>query len=202
MKKTVTYPDWVEKYRGKGRTIRKTKNGYALYECTSVYVKGLNYPKSVQKYLGRITENDGFIPKQIPHSNNFIEFGLSHFIISNFKRELLRCTYDNSLDYVVLGIIHFIFDDVNEEFIRSSYITYKDLNHYLSFSNSNISIRRIKTISSRIKKILKDVIPDDNGRNTLVKLLFLSVIDQNDQPESFSPSPVVSNIIERYGLKL
>ena len=103
---------------------------------------------------------------------------------------------------VVLGIIHFIFNDVNEEFIRSSYITCKNLNHYLSFFNSNLSIRRIKTISSRIDKILKDVIPDDNERNTLVKLLFLSVIDQNDQPESFSPSPVISNIIERYGLKL
>lgn len=90
MKRTVVYPDWVEKYRTKGRTIRKTKNGFALYECTSIYVKGLKYPKSVQKYLGRITENEGFIPKQIPMSNSFLEYGLSHFIIVNFKRELLR----------------------------------------------------------------------------------------------------------------
>lgn len=36
--RTVTYPDWAEKYRGKGRTIRKVRNGYGLYQCTSVYV--------------------------------------------------------------------------------------------------------------------------------------------------------------------
>ena len=83
MKKTVTYPDWVEKYRGEGRTIRKTKNGYALYECTSVYVKGLNYPKSVQKYLGRITENDGFIPNKflIPITSLNLVYPISLFQI-------------------------------------------------------------------------------------------------------------------------
>lgn len=37
MKKSVVYPDWVEKYRGKGRTIRKVRNGYGLYACTSTY---------------------------------------------------------------------------------------------------------------------------------------------------------------------
>jgi hypothetical protein len=59
--RTVTYPDWAEKYRGKGRTIRKVRNGYGLYQCTSVYVSGQKYPKSIQKYLGMITEKNGFI---------------------------------------------------------------------------------------------------------------------------------------------
>lgn len=202
MKRTVVYPDWVEKYRTKGRTIRKTKNGFALYECTSIYVKGLKYPKSVQKYLGRITENDGFIPKQIPMSNSFLEYGLSHFIIVNFKRELLRATYDNSFDYVVFGIIYFIFGDINEIFIRSSFLTYQDLNHYLDFLHRNPSNRRIVTVSNKINRLLTHSIPNELDRNTLLKLLFLSVINQNDQPESFNPSADILTIIERYGLKL
>lgn len=202
MKRTVVYPDWVEKYRTKGRTIRKTKKGFALYECTSIYVKGLSYPKSVQKYLGRITENDGFIPKQIPMSNSFLEYGLSHFIIVNFKRELLRTTYDNSFDYVVFGIIYFIFGNINEVFIRSSFLTNQDLNHYLDFLRRNPSERRIVTVSNKINRLLTHSIPNEVDRNTLLKLLFLSVINQNDQPESFNPSADILSIVERYGLKL
>ena len=65
MKKSVVYPEWAEKFRGKERTIRKVRDGYGLYQCTSVYQPGQKYPKSVQKYLGMITEKDGFIPKPL-----------------------------------------------------------------------------------------------------------------------------------------
>ncbi|MDD5801390.1 MAG: hypothetical protein PUD31_03070 [Solobacterium sp.] len=57
------YPDWVEKYRGKGKTIRKTAYGYGLYKCTSVYDKEKGYPRSIQEFLGIIDEEKGFIPK-------------------------------------------------------------------------------------------------------------------------------------------
>lgn len=56
MKKKNIYPEWAEKFRAEGKTIRKVRNGYGLYECTSTYVPGQKYPKSVQKYLGMITE--------------------------------------------------------------------------------------------------------------------------------------------------
>ena len=46
MKRYVTYPDWVEKFRSPGHTIKKTKQGYGLYSCTSKYVPGGN-PKSI-----------------------------------------------------------------------------------------------------------------------------------------------------------
>ena len=39
-KRFVTYPDWVEKFRSPGHTIKKTKQGYDLYSCTSKYVPG------------------------------------------------------------------------------------------------------------------------------------------------------------------
>ncbi len=69
MKKN-TYPDWVEKYRTSGRTIRKISSGYSLYKYTSAYVKGQKYTKSVQEYLGRITEKDGFNPKKVIYSDH------------------------------------------------------------------------------------------------------------------------------------
>ena len=39
-KRFVTYPDWVEKFRSPAHTIKKTKQGYSLYSCTSKYVPG------------------------------------------------------------------------------------------------------------------------------------------------------------------
>ena len=54
------FPEWVEKYRKPGTTIKKIGNGYYLYTATSRTVADKNYPVSVQNYLGRITE-DGLI---------------------------------------------------------------------------------------------------------------------------------------------
>lgn len=50
-------PEWAEKYRRPGTTIKKIGNGYYLYSATSKTVEGKKYPVSVQNYLGRITEN-------------------------------------------------------------------------------------------------------------------------------------------------
>lgn len=54
------YPEWVERHHTKGTTIKKINNSYYLYRATSKRVKGKTYPVSVQKYIGRITE-DGLI---------------------------------------------------------------------------------------------------------------------------------------------
>jgi len=53
-------PEWAEKYRKPGTTIKKIGNGYYLYSATFKTVEGKKYPVSVQSYLGRITE-DGLI---------------------------------------------------------------------------------------------------------------------------------------------
>lgn len=61
------YPDWVEKYHTKGTTVKVRKgNKYYLYSAKSVYDKNRKYPIAIQKYIGRITEEDGLIlPKKI-----------------------------------------------------------------------------------------------------------------------------------------
>ena len=83
------YPEWVEKYRAKGRTIRKTKDGYALYHVTSEYRRG-QAPRQIQEYLGKITEEDGFVPKRTDKERRFIEYGLSHMIWCSMRGEIVR----------------------------------------------------------------------------------------------------------------
>jgi hypothetical protein len=59
MNKTV-YPDWVQVYRTKGKTVKKVGNSYYLYKRTSKRVAGKKNPQPVDTYLGIITP-DGVI---------------------------------------------------------------------------------------------------------------------------------------------
>lgn len=54
------YPDWVQRYRTKGTTVKKKGNAYYLYKRTSRRVKGKKYPQPVDTYIGVITP-DGVI---------------------------------------------------------------------------------------------------------------------------------------------
>lgn len=54
------YPDWVQKYRTRGKTVKKKGNAYYLYKRTSKRVPGKKYPQPVDTYVGIITP-DGVI---------------------------------------------------------------------------------------------------------------------------------------------
>ena len=56
------YPDWVQKYRIKGTTVKKKGDSYYLYKRTSRRVKGKKYPQPVDTYIGIITP-EGVITK-------------------------------------------------------------------------------------------------------------------------------------------
>jgi len=202
MAKRVAYPDWVERYRGDGITIRKVRNGYGLYRCTSVYVKG-SHPKSVQEYLGMVTEEDGFIPKKVISLNPaFVEHGLSRFIMANFKRDLQRSTFNGSADgdVITLGIIRFIFGAVEPCFIRATYISHGIEGRLLQRMES-VNPMRTKTIANKIEQLLTKRIPDESERRIVRGLLLLCVIDPaNPSVKPHIPTEAVE-IIERRGLK-
>ena len=203
MKRSVIYPDWAEKYRGKGRTLRKVRDGYGLYECTSVYVKGEKYPRSRQTYLGMITETDGFIPKKSGSlSGQYLEFGLSHFIMANFRRDLERCTFGGSEDIVLLGIVFFIFSSIDDVFLQATYLAKDKMSALKDRIGKGISEKRLRTVSNKIEALLIQKIPDDHDRSVLVRLLYLTVIDRSSVPESVVYPDAVKTVAERYGLKL
>lgn len=57
------YPYWVDKYREKGKSIKKVSNKYYLYKTTSVRKEGFKNPQPVNEYIGQITK-EGLISKQ------------------------------------------------------------------------------------------------------------------------------------------
>ena len=49
------YPEWVQKYREKGTTVKKKGDSYYLYKRTSRRIPGKKYPQPVDTYVGIIT---------------------------------------------------------------------------------------------------------------------------------------------------
>ncbi|MDR2487806.1 MAG: hypothetical protein LBD12_07555 [Clostridiales Family XIII bacterium] len=202
MSKRIEYPQWAERYRTKGHTIRKVRDGYGLYRCTSVYVKG-SHPKSVQEYLGMITEKDGFIPKRTASTNPaFVEFGLSRLILANFKRTLERSSFNNSAqdDVIVLGIIHFMFGSVKPHFIKATYLS-QGRSDKLIRRAATLNESRIKAISTKVGKLLERAIVDKDEQRDLTALMFLCVIDPANPAAKPRIPDEAREIIERSGLK-
>ena len=54
------YPEWVQKFRKPGTTVKQKGDSYYLYKRTSRRIKGKKYPQPVDKYIGIITP-DGVI---------------------------------------------------------------------------------------------------------------------------------------------
>lgn len=50
-----TYPEWVQKQRTRGTTVKKKGDAYYLYRRTSKRVPGKKYPQPVDTYIGIIT---------------------------------------------------------------------------------------------------------------------------------------------------
>lgn len=198
MKRYVTYPDWVEKFRSPGHTIKKTKQGYGLYSCTSKYVPG-GKPKSIQTYLGKITP-DGFIPKSVVSKHPvYVEFGLSHFIISSFKRDLIRSSFRATDDTVYLGVVQYIFGSCQDIFLSSCFLTYKNKESLCKYRDS-ISATRIKTISNKIARLMESYF-DAQEIAVLSQILKLAVVDVTSDHIYYPTIPEeVVDIIERNGL--
>ena len=49
------YPEWVQKQRKKGTTVKEKGGRYYLYKRTSRRVPGKKYPQPVDTYIGVIT---------------------------------------------------------------------------------------------------------------------------------------------------
>lgn len=49
------YPDWVQKQKTTGTTVKKVGNNYYLYKHSSKRVQGKKYPVPVDTYIGKIT---------------------------------------------------------------------------------------------------------------------------------------------------
>lgn len=196
--KKINYPDWVERCHTKGTSIKRVRNGYALYKCTSVYDKEKGYPRSVQKYIGMIDEEKGLIPKR-KDKRSYLEYGLSRFIMKNYKRELSRAAYDHNILLVKLGIVAYIFDDISDISLKRSFLIKDDIDDIKNLRD-RVNTRRLSTIKKKIDDLLSKDLNED--KNLITSLLLLSVIETDGKEEDVIFDDDLSSLIEKRGLKL
>jgi hypothetical protein len=205
-------PDWVLRYKTKGHTIKKLANGYALYTCTSEYRPGKN-PRSIQHFVGMITESEGLIPKKTKSppvtGQQPLEFGLSYFIRLNFAHELKASMFNTtSIRFakyeLLLGIVLFVFGDIFPSSVRLCALCRDDLEELLQIiSKADKPNIRIRRIADRTGRLFAEKIPDEKDRSALINGLRLFTLDPGIAPPSSPVFPSgLKEIAERNGLKL
>ena len=149
-----------------------------------------------------VTEKDGFIPKRTTAAHPvYIEYGLSKLIWKNFKRALLRSSFNGNETLVRLGIIHYVFGSVEEDFLKFSFISDGHETEMADAINST-SPQRIKNISNKINELFDERIRDHDERVLLESLMRCCVLDsKNRLSQTPQVSQIAMDIIERNGLR-
>ena len=180
MKKALL-PDWAKKYDAKNLHFReKGKDKFAVLRVTSKREAGKSYPVLVQKHLGIITKEDGFIPAECNVASNdaVLECGLSHFIYTNFFRDLLKSMFNITKDFaepiIVLATLNFVFGVYPDEvLLKSSYLSYMRVSKLKELLDN--SKNKVTKLVTKIGSLFEKEFPDSDTRLTLIALLRLNV---------------------------
>ena len=104
------YPDWVQKQKVRGTTVKKVGNNYYLYKHSSKRVPGKKNPVPVDTYIGKITPEgiDKSGAKKVTVKDTEIivkEYGFSksiELLCPEGWREPLGEDWQKVLDYIIL----------------------------------------------------------------------------------------------------
>lgn len=119
-------PDFAKPFKTKGFDVRLVRGSYQLFKVSSKRVEGKKYPVLEQSYIGTIDPDKGLLPKKVSSlTPTLVEYGLSHFILCNFKRKIQRSMFNHSCpeQSFILGVILFMYGHIQDRFIRLSYLS-------------------------------------------------------------------------------
>lgn len=170
-------PEFARPYKKKGYDVRKQKDNYFLYKISSHREPGLKYPKLDQEYIGIIDSTGRLIRKKEYPSDKkreYMEWGLSSFIMSRYRRQLLRSVYNGSdrknIDLVKLAIIQYVFGIITETAIRRCHLAREDAEKLLNLSKV-ASAERIGRLVNKIGELQKEAFGEDmHDAEILMKL--------------------------------
>lgn len=200
------YPKWVLKHKKKGTYINFQNGKYYLYAAHSERVPGTKKVRRVSDgYLGRITEEDGFVParKKLSGPVHVYEYGLSATVFSLCKKVYsgLRREYRDSADFVMAcGMLLFINGSISREFYETS---------WLSALLPGIDVQRTpadkqRTGMERTQRMIADILAGHFGEDchqaSALLRLVMAVKMGTEEVIAVIPDGVGS-FMERHGLK-
>ena len=180
-------PSWATKYKGKNKSLKYLGNDrYGLYEVTSKYDSIKGYSKSIQTFIGVISKDEGLVlkKKRVNDKADYLEYGLSHFLYLNFKRNIQRSIGKGDskyIDYLIkLIIVKYVFGQVYDEFIDMTNLCLDRADEIKEYKNK-ISDKRINNGANRINTYLSRCINDDKDLNLLINYLrLINIRDTKD----------------------
>ena len=185
----ITYPEWVQKHRVRGTTIKKKGNSYYLYKRTSKRVPGKKYPQAVDTYIGLITP-EGVVysdKKKVTLSNIEVrEYGFTKAIQDlcpdGWKKPLGEDWND------VLSII--ILKWSPESFLKDmpTQKTENDFHYQFAVQAASLSRRIYKEHGIDLKEL------------EILKTIYLVRIEKNSAISVISPAQ--QEIIDRLGMSM
>ena len=169
-------PEWVSKYKEKGKTIKIKNSSYYLYESKCIYDNtrpNKHYTKDV--YLGRITEDNGFIPAKkysnIVKAENLYTKVYGHYFlfkkIGDDLRERLIKHFGEKLgnQIFVIAVIRAIentpycqIEDVFEE----SYYSVEYKNMTMSKSTLSNLLKELSKYKTNMNNFMKEDVEKDD----------------------------------------
>jgi hypothetical protein len=121
----MAYPDWVLKHKKKGTYVNCVKDRYYLYAAHSERIPGTKKVKRIcDGYLGRITEEEGFISVKDKVSTDILvyEFGFSCFMLEFCKEELAVPGGEGNLIGVAM-LLAILYGEYNDRTFSRSYMS-------------------------------------------------------------------------------
>jgi len=153
------FPPWVEKHRKPGVELRNINGRYYLYEVSSYYdAKTKRTKKKTGKYLGSITESDGFRATTFVKTDKAAKVDVKNFSIREygFYTFIMQCCSD-----IVSGLQQF-FPDSWLQILIAAYCRLmkkspiKNMEWY--YQKSFFSVEHPTAISSKIiSELLRDL---------------------------------------------
>lgn len=205
--KICDMPPWALKYKGKNKSLKYLGNDrYGLYEVTSKYDPSLGYSKSIQSFIGVITEENGLVlkKKRVNNKANYLEYGLSHFLYVNFKRPIQRSIGGRDdivyVTYLIkLIIVKYIFDCTDDEYIDMTYLC-SDCRQEIKDYRTKITSVRINNGAKRLKDYIKHKVTDDKDLKLIENYLRLIIVRENEEPDVFI-NDILKGLLDKYDLK-
>ena len=197
------YPDWVLVHKAKGKEIRCINGKYYLYLVHTQRVDG-KVKKFTDKYLGRITQEDGLIPpSDKPIEYVVKEYGLTAFIFSTCDiiiNSIIERFPVRHPKLISLAILKYFFNNNLDEFN----------NHYVSIIFPNVIIKNesntIQNETSRITSMFNHAVTKVLEPLSLTEfkaqISSLYIVGVKDKWTVASYNDNVKALIDKYKIKL
>ena len=196
-------PEFAKPYKTKGYDVRLVRGAYQLFKISSKRVPEKSYPVLIQEYVGTIDPEKGLIPKKITtnKASAFVEYGLSHFILSRYKSELLQaCNFDSSesIQSVYMGIVKFMYGHTQQRFIDLSYL--QTMIKPCPELKGSSSAKSVAKVASKISSLLKEDIPDTADRDYVIAALKDIKADASLEKPAIAYSDELTALLDKYGI--